>query len=126
MSVEEDQVYRIEEAFFVDFSVANETETYQALVKLHKQFGHRPKKSFVSLLKSAGVWEERMSSCLDKIVDGCEGCILRKRNPDRPVVAMTMATEFNEKVAIDLSFYKGHPILHMIDMHTRLSVSALL
>ena len=67
-----------------------------------------------------------MSNILDRIIDGCEGCILRRRNPERPAVAMPMATEFNQKVAIDLSFYKGQPILHIIDMHTRLSVAAAL
>ena len=67
-----------------------------------------------------------MAAILDKIIDGCEGCIKRRRNPDRPAVAMPMATEFDEKVAIDFSLYKGTPILHMVDMHTRLTVSVRL
>ena len=64
-----------------------------------------------------------MSDLIDNIIDNCEGCIKRKRNPDRPAVSMPMATSFNEKVAIDLSFYKGKIILHMIDMWSRLTVS---
>ena len=36
---------------------------------------------------------------------------------------MPMASEFNEKVAIDLSFYKDKIILHMVDMWSRLTVS---
>ena len=64
-----------------------------------------------------------MLSVIEKIIDNCEGCIKRKRNPDRPAVAMPMAAEFNEKLAIDLSFYNNKIILHMIDMWSRLSVS---
>ena len=124
--INDDQIYNIEEILVVDFSTASKEEKAQTLQKLHKQFGHRPKDSFVTLIKTAGVWTDDMAAILDKIIDGCEGCIKRRRNPDRPAVAMPMATEFNEKVAIDLSFYKGTPILHMVDMHTRLTVSVRL
>lgn len=109
--------------FATNLITATDEEKAKALDKLHKQFGHRPKESFVNLLKAAGCWSPDMSTKLDKIIEGCEGCIKRKRNPDRPAVAMPMASEFNEKVAIDLSFYKGKVILHIIDMWSRLTVS---
>lgn len=112
-----------EEVLATDLLTADDPSKAKALEKLHRQFGHRPKESFVKLLKSADTWTPDMSEMIDKIIDGCEGCIKRKRNPDRPAVAMPMANEFNEKVAIDLSFYKGKIILHMVDMWSRLTVS---
>ena len=111
------------EIFVTDLMNADDDAKLNALEKLHKQFGHRPKDSFIKLLKSANSWSPDMSSMIDKIINGCEGCIKRKRNPDRPAVCMPMASEFNEKLAIDLSFYKNHIILHMVDMWSRLSVS---
>ena len=68
--------------------------------KLHNQFGHRPKQSFINLLKAAEEYTPDMANHIDKIIDGCEGCIKRKRNPDKPAVAPPMATEFNEKVQL--------------------------
>lgn len=107
------------DVFAVDLKVMNEKEKSKALHKLHLQFGHRPKDVFVNLLKNAGSWTNDMSRLIDQIIDGCEGCILRKRNPDRPAVSLPMASEFNEKVCIDLKHWKDGYILYMIDMYSR-------
>lgn len=114
------------EIFVSTLTQADESSKYKMLEKLHKQFGHRPKESFIKLLKDADSWSKDMTGIIDKIIDGCEGCIKRKRNPDRPAVAMPLASEFNEKLAIDLSFYKDYTILHMIDMWSRLSVATVI
>ena len=116
----------VDEVFAVNLMIADDKEKLSALNKLHKQFGHRPKESFIKLLKSANSWSSEMAEIIDGIIDGCEGCIKRRRNPDKPAVSMPMASEFNEKVAIDLSFYKGNIILHIVDMWSRLTVSTLL
>merc|ERR1711911_148085 len=125
-SLDTDMCCNIEEICVVDLKNTSVEEKMQALKKLHKQFGHRPKQSFVDLLKSAQVYSEEMSSMLDKIIEGCEGCIKRRRNPDKPAVAMPMATEFNEKVAIDLKIWNNKYILYMIDMWSRLTVAAVI
>lgn len=39
---------------------------------------------------------------------------------------MPMSKEFNEKLAMDLKLYKGHWILHMIDMWSRYTVSVFI
>ena len=119
-------VCNVEEVLTVDLNACNEKDCKKALIKLHKQFGHRPKKCFVNLLKGAKVWEPRMDKILDGIIDGCEACILRKRSPDRPAVAMPMASDFNEKVAIDLKKWKSGHILYMIDMYSRLTQAAFI
>ena len=125
-SVDPEEDKNPEEVLVTILSDMDDESKIKALEKLHKQFGHRPKESFVNLLKSANSWTPQMSEMIDKIIDGCEGCIKRKRNPDRPAVAMPMASEFNEKIAIDLSFYKKNIILHMVDMWSRLTVSVLI
>ena len=48
------------------------------------------------------------------------------RIPARPVVAMPMASAFNEKVCMDLKRWKNKWILHMIDMFTRFTVSVFI
>ena len=124
--VEDDHILEIQDVLAVDLKSTTEEEKEKTLHKLHKQFGHRPKESFITLLKNAGAWTPDMNQIITKIIEGCEGCIKRKRNPDRPTVAMPMASEFNQKVAIDLSFFQGIPILHMIDMYSRLTISVSL
>ena len=116
----------VESVCVVNLKQATIDEKKTALTKLHKQFGHRPKQSFINLLQSAESWTEDMSEILDKIIEGCEGCIKRRRNPDKPAVAMAMATEFNEKVAMDLKIWNGKYILYMIDMWSRLTVAVVI
>lgn len=116
----------VDEVFAVNLMIADDKEKLSALNKLHKQFGHRPKQNFVDLLKSADSWTPDMSGMLDLIIKNCEGCIKRKRNPDKPAVAMPMANEFNQKVAVDLKLWNGKYILYMIDMWSRLTVAAVI
>ena len=108
----DDHAVQIDEINALHIFQASPEEKYKALEKLHKQFGHRPKESFNNLLKTADCWSNDLKPMIDKIIDNCEGCIKRRRNPDRPSVTMPMASDFNEKIAMDLSFYKGIPILH--------------
>lgn len=101
-------------------------EQYKWMVKLHKQFGHTPKDKFIVFMKDARVWHDGLEKHLDRIIQGCEGCIQRQRNPDRPVVCLPMANSFNEKVAIDLKKWKRKHILHMVDMWSRLTISVII
>ena len=102
ISVEEIQV------LLVSFETDSEADKVKGLVKIHKQFGHQPEEKFINLLKNAGVWQEGMKGHLEKIMAGCVGCLQRRRNPDRPAVAMPMASEFNQLLAVDLKIlYEG-------------------
>ena len=97
------------------------------LHKLHKQFGHRPKKVFVELLKSAQQWDQKFSKMIDQIIDGCEGCILRRRSPDKPAVALPMAKDFNHILSMDLKKWDDrHYILYFVDMFTRYTVGTVI
>jgi transposase InsO family protein len=111
----------------VDLASLSNEEQFKSIVKLHKQMGHHPKKKFVDLLKDANAWYEGADDHLDKIIDDCEGCLLLKRNPDRPVVSMPMASRFNEKLAMDLkNLSTGEHILHLVDMWSRYTLSFLI
>ena len=46
-----------------------------------------------------------------------------QKTPPRPIVSLPMAKKFLETVAMDLKQIKGHWIMHMIDLCTRLSAA---
>ena len=115
-----------EEVFAVNLKEASNSEKKKAIEKLHKQFGHRPKQAFTDLLKNADSWTSDMSDILDNIIENCTGCIMRRRNPDRPAVAMSLASDFNEKVAIDLKHWKNGYILYCVDLWSRLTTAAFI
>ncbi len=64
------------------------------LTNLHRQFGHGSKDKFVNLLKGAEKWHDHYDEMIDKIIDVCEGCIMKKKLPDRPSVAYPLANDF--------------------------------
>ena len=98
---------------------------FKMLSKIHQQFGHRPKKVYIDLLKSAGQWKDYFEEMIDKIINGCEGCILRKRNPDRPAVSLSLSNDFNQVLSMDLKLFKGKNILYMIDTYTRYTIGTI-
>ena len=51
----------------------------------------------------------------------CTTCKLYKKTPPRLIVGLPMATEFQERVAMDLKFYNGKILPHLVDHSTRLS-----
>ena len=120
------QRVNMEKVFSVRLLEADEATQMKTLDKIHKQFGHRSKKAFVSVLKTAENWSPKFSGMIDKIIDGCEGCIMVKRNPDKPAVAMPMSTDFNQTVTMDLKIWKGKIILYMIDSFTRYTVATVI
>ena len=121
-----EESFCLEEVLSVNLVGLSEKEKVKALKKLHLQFGHRPKDVFVKLLKNAKAWSHDMHDMIDKIIEQCEGCILRKRSPDRPNVCLPMASDFNQKVCIDLKKWEDGYILYMIDMYSRFTVAAFI
>jgi hypothetical protein len=120
------QRVNMEKVFSIRLLEADEETQMKTLDKIHKQFGHRSKKAFVSVLKTAENWTPKFSGMIDKIISGCEGCIMVKRSPDRPAVAMPMSTDFNQTVTMDLKIWKGKIILYMIDSFTRYTVATVI
>ena len=124
--LEQEEMYLLEEILVIDLLKADEKEQEKLLNKVHKQFGHRSKRTFVSLLKDTGKWLPHFSVMLDKIINNCEGCILRKKTPDRPSVALPRASDFNEILTMDLKIWDGKYILYMIDMFSRYTVATVI
>lgn len=104
----------------------SEAERIKTLLKLHRQFAHPPEKRLVILMKDAGIWREEYRQDLQDIVKNCDICKMYSTTPPRPIVAMPMATRFNQKVAMDLKKWNNQWILHIIDMWSRLTVSVFI
>ena len=118
----------IEEVNIAELNDNSDTEQMKALTKIHKQFGHRPKRQFVTILKEAGKWQDKFSPMIDEMMNKCEGCILRKRTPDKPAVAAPMASDFGQVLGMDLKVWdkdKGIYILYFIDIFTRYQVATV-
>ena len=99
---------------------------YDTLLKLHRQFAHPSMNKLISLLKDAGIWHIDYTEILQKIEESCHLCKIHMKTPPRPSVALPMASEFNQKVAMDLKKWKDHWILHMIDMWSRYTISVFI
>ena len=118
----------IEEVNITELDIKNDEAQMNALTKIHKQFGHRPKRQFVTILKEAGKWQDKFSAMIDVIMNKCEGCILRKRTPDRPAVAVPLSSDFGQVLGMDLKIWdkdKGIYILYFIDTFTRYQVATV-
>ena len=91
--------------------------------KLHKQFAHPTPEKLIDLIRTSGIVDKKIEDTVKEISKNCDICARFKRPPLRPVVAMPLASEFNEVVAMDLKFIDQVPVLHMIDHATRYSMS---
>ena len=119
----------IEEVCITELDEDNHTTQMKALTKIHRQFGHRSKHQFVTILKEAGKWQDKFSKMIDQIMERCEGCIMRLRTPDRPAVAPPMANDFGQVLGLDLKVWdknKGIYIFYMIDIFTRYQMAAVI
>lgn len=57
---------------------------------------------------------------LENVEKACESC---HTSPPRPVAGLSMATRFQEIIAMDLKVYDSRIMLHLIDHATRLPVA---
>ena len=99
---------------------------YDIALKLHRQFAHPASVKLLKLLNNAGEPcknDEELKKLIQVVSDACKVCQVYKKPSPRPVVVLPMATIFQECVAMDLMFYKGKILLHLIDHATRLSSS---
>ena len=93
--------------------------------KLHSQFSHPPASKLVQLLQYAEKDNDELVDLIRKKSKECRVCQEYQRPPSRPVVGLPMATTFGECVAMDLKFFHGKILLHLIDHATRLSAGAV-
>ena len=103
--------------------------THEIAVKLHRQFTHAQPNKLHNLLDSAGKpWSsnKELKDEITKVSHECRTCLVYQKVLTRPVVGLPMASKFQECVAMDLKFYAGHILLHLVDHETRLSASCVL
>ena len=92
----------LQKVFSVDLEEMASKDRYKTLFKLHRQFAHPPMKKLKSLLQDADQWKDEYSNLLEDIGNMCELCKRYAKTPSRPVVGLPMASQFNEKVSMDL------------------------
>ncbi len=62
-------------------------------------------------------------------MEKCEGCLLRRRLPDKPAVAAPLSSDFGQVLAFDLKVWDMHKniyIFYMIDHFTRFQVATVI
>ena len=112
----------------ITLTSAYEKSNHDIALKLHRQFAHASEHKLISLVKNAGhPWSNNKDLIheIKKVCQDCQTCIIYKKPPARPVVALPTASRFKETVALDLKFYNKSILLHMIDHATRLSVASV-
>ena len=124
--IDQNEADVMQELYAVNLLESDRRTQRRMLDKIHRQFGHRTKPIFVSLLKDTNNWLPEFSGMLDKIIDNCEGCIMKKKTPARPSVALPRATDFNEILSMDLKIWEGKYILYMIDSFSRYTVATVI
>lgn len=93
-------------------------------LKLHAQFGHPPKAKLIRLIRRAGRGDDKeLIGKFEEVEKNCKICKEYAKPSPRPIVGLPHAANFNETVAMDLFFFQGKVILHMIDHLTRFSVA---
>ena len=94
--------------------------------KLHAQFGHPDKSQLLKLLERAGRLDNpELLQAVDEVYKECDLCKRWKKPSPRPIVGLPHAQSFNETVAMDLKFFEGKIILHLIDHLTRFSMATV-
>ena len=92
------------------YSWSEKGEWKKVLKKLHEQYRHPRKERLRGLLEDADKWEKGMEEILDKMDQECTAdvCVLPRKRPARPVVALPRARRFNQVVTMDLVLRAKH------------------
>lgn len=113
----------------ITLAVTEDKSNTEIAIKLHRQFAHASKEKLLNLVKNAGhPWcnNQNLKEEIKKVCNDCKTCTIYKKPPARPVVALPTASRFKDTVALDLKFYNGSILIHMIDHATRLSASSVI
>ena len=98
-----------------------------ALLKLHKQFGHTSQNKLLTLLKTAGMVDQETKYLLKDIYKKYVICHKYTHPKMKPIVCFNPAKDFNQVIALDL--HELGPVLwylHMIDLFSRLIMSVVI
>ena len=100
---------------------------YKKVLKLHRQFCHPKPDALYKLIKTSGTNSSEIHKICRDVYDRCESCQRYGTKKLRPVVAFPTASDFNERLAVDLKqFGTGIHILHIVDHVTRYSSACVI
>lgn len=89
--------------------------------KLHAQFAHPTSERLVKLIKDGGIDDLKFHQLIESVSKKCNICAKYKKPHLKPAVCFPRATEFNEHIAIDLKYFDGKYMFHLIDHFSRYS-----
>ena len=96
-------------------------------LKPHRQFVHPTAEKLLKLVNLSDQKDDyELKTEILEVTQSCDTCKRYKQALPRPVVGLPQSTRFNEVVAMEIKFYKGTPLLHLIDSCTRFSASGVL
>ena len=92
----------------------------------YKQFSHASSDKLIKLLNDGGIHDNTLCNEIKKVEETCQTCLRFKKPSPKPIVTFPLSQNFNDSVAMDLKFYEGKPILHLIDHCTRFSAASVI
>ena len=114
---------------YVEWSYAT-NYTEGQLLKLHRQFHHPSTGKLMNILKRCNAEEvdEKTKSILEDIVKRCQPC---QRNPSRKPQTFQVSIgnediQFNQEVFVDIMYLDKRPVIHIVDLQTRLNAAKFL
>ena len=83
---------------------------FKIALKLHRQFCHCSAERLIKLIKTSNMWSDDETTDIirevKKVTENCDICKKYKKTPPTPVVSCSLASNFNEVVAMDLIKWK--------------------
>ena len=91
---------------------------------MQTQFAQPPARKLIKLTEEGRFKDdEALKNELKNVSETCEICHIYCAPNSIPAVGLSIATEFNEIIEMDLKKFKGKLILHVIDHATRFSAA---
>jgi hypothetical protein len=102
--------------------------TKPQLQRLHRQLLHPYSRKLYELLRRARPEDlpPETRSMIDDITRGCETCATWDRRPTTFSIRDIDDVVFNQELLIDIAYFDGLPILHVVDRGTRVSAARFL
>lgn len=111
---------------FIFENAQTENEKIKIILKLHKQFGHPTSDKLNSMLKKSGINTEIIENLVQRVTNDCSACVKYKRPVHKPIVALPLANNFNDVLAVDLHQLENNLwYLHMMDIFTKFSSACI-
>ena len=108
------------------FSCMTTSPSKNDIIKLHRQIGHCTESRLLKLIESSKFDKEQVSKIVKDVSENCDTCKRYKRRSLKPIVSLSLASEFHQTVAMDqITYEEGVWILNLIDLFSRYSVACV-